>query len=212
MFQLQPKTALVTGGNGGIGLAIAQGLVDAGARVAVVGRNPDKLRAAVETLTRRGGQAQAYQADVSDEAAVAALFDQDVEPAKIGRHPVKQCGHRRLVADIGLVSLGLAAAAGQGLDRGAQLVGVAADHRHPSAGVHQALCHGQTDATVAAGDEGGLGLKLEHGAVLSFKQRGDGQGGGKAQGQQSTPGWDTVILTDRPRAPPAKPPDPACHE
>ena len=75
MFQLQPKTALVTGGNGGIGLAIAQGLVDAGARVAVVGRNPDKLRAAVETLTRRGGQAQAYQADVSDEAAVAALFD-----------------------------------------------------------------------------------------------------------------------------------------
>ncbi len=76
MFQLQPKTALVTGGNGGIGLAMAQGLVDAGARVAVVGRNPDKLRAAVEALTRRGGQAQAYQADVSDEAAVAALFDQ----------------------------------------------------------------------------------------------------------------------------------------
>jgi 2-dehydro-3-deoxy-D-gluconate 5-dehydrogenase len=41
MSDLQGKVALVTGGKGGIGLAMAQGLVAAGARIAVVGRNPD---------------------------------------------------------------------------------------------------------------------------------------------------------------------------
>ena len=40
MFDLQGKVAIVTGGNGGIGLAMAQGLADAGALIAVVGRTP----------------------------------------------------------------------------------------------------------------------------------------------------------------------------
>ncbi len=79
MFDLQGKVALVTGGNGGIGLAMAEGLADAGARIAVVGRNPDKLLAAVTSLCQRGRKAKAYEVDVCDEAAVSALMTQVVD-------------------------------------------------------------------------------------------------------------------------------------
>jgi 2-dehydro-3-deoxy-D-gluconate 5-dehydrogenase len=88
MFDLHGKVALVTGGNGGIGLAMAQGLAAAGARIAVVGRNPDKLRAAVASLSQDGkqgqeDQAKAYAVDVCDEAAVASLMAQVI--ADFGR-------------------------------------------------------------------------------------------------------------------------------
>ena len=76
MFDLQCKVALVTGGNGGIGLAMALGLAQAGARIAVVGRNPDKLQAAAASLSKAGAEAKAYTADVCDEAAVTALVEQ----------------------------------------------------------------------------------------------------------------------------------------
>ncbi|NMM07969.1 glucose 1-dehydrogenase [Polaromonas sp.] len=81
MFDLQGKVALVTGGNGGIGLAMARGLADAGARVAVVGRNPVKLLAAVASLGQQGkeSQAKAYAVDVCDEAAVSTLMAQLIE-------------------------------------------------------------------------------------------------------------------------------------
>ena len=83
MFDLHDKVAVVTGGNGGIGLAMAQGLAQAGARIAVVGRNPDKLQAAVADLRGRGAQANTYAVDVCDEAAVAGLMAQVV--ADFGR-------------------------------------------------------------------------------------------------------------------------------
>jgi 2-dehydro-3-deoxy-D-gluconate 5-dehydrogenase len=76
MFDLQGKVAIVTGGNGGIGLAMAQGLAKAGARIAVVGRHPGKLEAAVASLSKQGAKAQAYAVDVCDEAAVASLVAQ----------------------------------------------------------------------------------------------------------------------------------------
>jgi 2-dehydro-3-deoxy-D-gluconate 5-dehydrogenase len=81
MFDLQGKVALVTGGNGGIGLAMAQGLAAAGARIAVVGRNPDKLQAAVTSLCQDGNEsrAKAYAVDVCDEAAVSTLMAQVIE-------------------------------------------------------------------------------------------------------------------------------------
>ncbi len=76
MFNLHDKVALVTGGNGGIGLAMAQALARAGAAVAVVGRNPDKLAAAKRQLAEAGGSVRTYAVDVCDEAAVAGLMAQ----------------------------------------------------------------------------------------------------------------------------------------
>lgn len=73
MFDLKGKVAIVTGGNGGIGLGMARGLASAGARVVVAARNPEKSRAAVAELERLGAEAVAIQVDVTDEAAVNAM-------------------------------------------------------------------------------------------------------------------------------------------
>ena len=65
--------AIVTGGNGGIGLGMARGLAEAGAAIAVVGRNEAKSATAVADLKERGVKAIAVTADVTDKAAVAAM-------------------------------------------------------------------------------------------------------------------------------------------
>jgi 2-deoxy-D-gluconate 3-dehydrogenase len=75
VFDLKGRVAVVTGGNGGIGLGMARGLAGAGARVVVAGRNADKSRAAVDDLVRRGGDALAIETDVADERSVVRLFD-----------------------------------------------------------------------------------------------------------------------------------------
>ncbi|WP_213955037.1 MULTISPECIES: SDR family NAD(P)-dependent oxidoreductase [unclassified Variovorax] len=79
MFDLAGKVALVTGGNGGIGLGMAKGLAQAGARVVIAARNTQKSAAAVEALKALGSDALALAADVKDEASVAALFAQVAE-------------------------------------------------------------------------------------------------------------------------------------
>ncbi len=73
LFDLTGKVAIVTGGNGGIGLGMAHGLADAGANIAVVGRNEEKSQAAVADLRARGVKAIAVTADVTDRAAVADM-------------------------------------------------------------------------------------------------------------------------------------------
>jgi len=73
LFDLTGKVAVVTGGNGGIGLGIARGLARAGADIAVVGRQAGKLEAAVAELEGLGVKAAAIACDVTDEAAVAAM-------------------------------------------------------------------------------------------------------------------------------------------
>ena len=75
LFDLRGNVAIVTGGNGGIGLGIARGLADAGADIAVVGRNQDKSNAAVADLRARGVRAIAVAADVTDKTAVADMID-----------------------------------------------------------------------------------------------------------------------------------------
>jgi 2-deoxy-D-gluconate 3-dehydrogenase len=74
-FDLRGKVAIITGGNGGIGLGMARGLADAGADIAVVGRNEAKSAAAVADLAARGIQAIAVGTDVTDKDAVAAMID-----------------------------------------------------------------------------------------------------------------------------------------
>lgn len=75
MFDLTGKVALITGGNGGIGLGVAKGLAKAGARVAVAARNAEKSAAAVDALKALGSDAFALSVDVTSEASVQALFD-----------------------------------------------------------------------------------------------------------------------------------------
>ncbi|MEH2477356.1 2-deoxy-D-gluconate 3-dehydrogenase [Nitrobacteraceae bacterium AZCC 2146] len=73
-FDLAGKVAIVTGGNGGIGLGMARGLADAGAAIAIVGRNEGKSNAAAAELKQSGARAIAISADVTDKAAVDAMI------------------------------------------------------------------------------------------------------------------------------------------
>ncbi|MEP2736716.1 MAG: SDR family oxidoreductase [Erythrobacter sp.] len=81
LFDLSGHTAIVTGGNGGLGLAMARGLVKAGASVAIWARNADKNADAVAELNAlSGGTARSYVCDVADEHQIedamgAALND-----------------------------------------------------------------------------------------------------------------------------------------
>ena len=76
LFDLKGKVAIVTGGNGGIGLGMARGLADAGADIAVVGRNEEKSKAAVADLAARGVRAIAIATDVTDKQAVERMVEQ----------------------------------------------------------------------------------------------------------------------------------------
>ena len=75
LFDLSGKVAVVTGGNGGIGLGMARGLADAGARIAIVGRNEAKSAAAVTELQQRGAKAISITADVTGKATVADMVE-----------------------------------------------------------------------------------------------------------------------------------------
>jgi len=75
VFDLTGRVAIVTGGNGGIGLGMARGLAGAGARIVIAARNAPKSDAAVRELSARGAEAHAVTTDVSDEAAVARLVE-----------------------------------------------------------------------------------------------------------------------------------------
>jgi NAD(P)-dependent dehydrogenase (short-subunit alcohol dehydrogenase family) len=74
MFDLNGHVALVTGGNGGLGLAMAKGLVKAGAKVAIWGRNAEKNARAVAELESLGGVAAAFACDVTSQSSSADAF------------------------------------------------------------------------------------------------------------------------------------------
>lgn len=72
-------TALVTGGNGGIGLGMAKGLAAAGANVCIWGRDEAKNAAATRSLAEHGDAVEAMVVDVSDEDEVSAGFAATVD-------------------------------------------------------------------------------------------------------------------------------------
>src|ERR1700744_3946982 len=75
LFDLSNKVAIVTGGNGGIGLGMARGLADSGASISIVARNQAKSNDAVADLRQRGVKAISVIADVTDQAAVGAMVE-----------------------------------------------------------------------------------------------------------------------------------------
>ena len=83
MIDLTGKVFIVTGGNGGIGLGMAEGIVMAGGSVVIWGRNEEKNAAAVETLQALGGSATAHVCDVGEEAQVVETMQRSA--ADFGR-------------------------------------------------------------------------------------------------------------------------------
>ena len=75
LFDLSGRVALVTGGNGGIGLGMAEGLAAAGAAVVLAGRNAEKGGRAVQRIVEAGGKAEFVEVDVTSEASCRALVD-----------------------------------------------------------------------------------------------------------------------------------------
>jgi NAD(P)-dependent dehydrogenase (short-subunit alcohol dehydrogenase family) len=74
IFDLSGRVAVVTGGNGGIGLGIAQALAAAGCTVSIWGRNPEKNKQALASITGAGGKGDARVCDVTDAASVTAAM------------------------------------------------------------------------------------------------------------------------------------------
>ena len=79
LFDLSGRVALITGGNGGIGLGMAKGLAAAGAKVVIAARDAKKSETAVAELVATGAEAAAVSVDVADEASCQAMVRAAVE-------------------------------------------------------------------------------------------------------------------------------------
>jgi 2-deoxy-D-gluconate 3-dehydrogenase len=74
LFDLTGRVAIVTGGNGGIGLGMAQGLAKAGASLAIVGRNSVKNDEAQLSLKKLGAKVLVLEKDITDLTAPAEII------------------------------------------------------------------------------------------------------------------------------------------
>jgi 3-hydroxybutyrate dehydrogenase len=73
-MRLQPRVALVTGGDRGLGLGIAQAFAREGARVCIANRHLESGQPAAAEISNAGGSAMAVAMDVCDEALVDQAF------------------------------------------------------------------------------------------------------------------------------------------
>ncbi|MDF1574837.1 MAG: gluconate 5-dehydrogenase [Bacteroidales bacterium] len=74
LFDLKGKTALITGGTHGLGMAIATGLAEAGASIIINGHSPAKLESARQTYANKGISAHTYLLDIRDEAEAERII------------------------------------------------------------------------------------------------------------------------------------------
>jgi NAD(P)-dependent dehydrogenase (short-subunit alcohol dehydrogenase family) len=74
IFNLQNQVAVVIGGTGELCGAMAEGLAGAGAKVALVGRKPEKAAERIDAIAKAGGEARFFPADVSAKSAIEALL------------------------------------------------------------------------------------------------------------------------------------------
>ena len=79
LFNLTDKVALITGGNGGIGFAMAKAIGEAGATVVIAGRNEDKNKKSIEELNSLNVRCKSFIVDVVNEKSCNNLIDNTVE-------------------------------------------------------------------------------------------------------------------------------------
>ena len=79
LFDLTGKVAVVTGGNGGIGLGIAMGLAGAGANIVSAARSVEKTAQAVENIRALGVEAHGSTADVTQEPAIQRIVTSTID-------------------------------------------------------------------------------------------------------------------------------------
>lgn len=79
MLELSGKTAIITGSNSGIGAAQAEVMAQAGCRVAVCGRNAERVNQEVEKIIAAGGEAMGMPFDVADIPAIKAFYEKVME-------------------------------------------------------------------------------------------------------------------------------------
>lgn len=76
LFDLTGKTAVAIGGNGVLGSAMAKGLAEHGAKVAIVGRNLETAEQVVKEIVENGGEAKAFSADVSSKDSLVKVANE----------------------------------------------------------------------------------------------------------------------------------------
>src|SRR4029077_4292460 len=80
LFSLDGRVALITGASRGLGLAMAEGLAEAGATVVANGRSADTLEAVARDLRERGLKADTSPFDVTDHRAAQTAIDAIIAP------------------------------------------------------------------------------------------------------------------------------------